>query len=132
MKQVLDATRSAQVITFRAPETPAGFTSRDLLELHCWDKGGRRLEIDEYAECGEAGQFAMIYNGGEPWATWAISREDGLVLLWDCISLADIGRFATVREALARIPGAPVETRLPSAVRATAQVIRLCEVALRP
>lgn len=92
----------SNVIRFEGRQVPAGFTCRDLMDLQRWDGEGR-LEVDPVAD--RTGQYAMIYRGEEPWASWAITREGGRILVWDCVSLADIGRFNSMREALAAVPG---------------------------
>jgi hypothetical protein len=88
-----------------------GFTSRDLMDLQHWHCAGRRLEIDKLVE--GIGQYAMIYRDDEPWASWAIAREAGRILVWDCISLADLGRFDCMQDALAAVPGANRAAKQP-------------------
>ncbi len=109
MTMQLDAGRPdagpAQVIRFQ-PRPAPGFTSPDLIELSNWGGPGQRVEIDQAGE--PLGQFAMLFRGGAPWASWAISREGAMILAWDCVSLADIGRFETMRAALQALPGAEV------------------------
>jgi len=103
MARMSAAEGSANVIRFEGRQVTAGFTCRDLMDLQNWDDGGCRLEVDPCADW--TGQFAMIYQGEEPWASWAISREGGRILVWDCVTLADIGRFDGMRQALAAVPG---------------------------
>src|SRR3954452_24073009 len=95
---------SAKVIQFRGGQAEGiGFTPVDLLSLRLWDKGDRRLELDPPGGAS-GGQFAMIFDADQPWASWAIGRENGKLLVWDCVSLADLGRFDTMRQALAALP----------------------------
>ena len=107
MSAFLAARGSAEVIKFTGRQVRAGFTCRDLMELTEWDGAGRRIEVDPHTT--ELGQFALIYEGAQPWASWAISREGAQILLWDCITLVDIGRFACIGEALAAVPGGTAE-----------------------
>lgn len=112
--------RAGNVVRFESKRQQALFTWRDLLDLNAWDSSGRRVEVDRSEDLDGLGQFALVFRGNEPWATWAISREGARVLLWDCITLADIGRFDCMRQALAAIPNASAEA-VPRA--ASAEVI---------
>lgn len=98
------------IIPFRVPPTASGFGVEDLRELARWDRGPYRVEIDRAPGCDLIGQFAMIYDGESPWASWAVGREDGQVLLWDCVTLETIGRFSSTRAALAAVPSAREES----------------------
>jgi hypothetical protein len=53
----------------------------------------------------EPSDFAQLYEGSAAWASWAIARQDGLLLVWDCVTLADIGRFGRMADALAALSG---------------------------
>ena len=108
------------VIQFVGKQEVAGFSVRDLLEFQQWDSGGRRFEVDPCVDRSGLGQFAMIYHGDDPWASWALSRDGASVLVWDCVTLADLGRFANVRDALAALPGGKPK---PQAIRRPAEVI---------
>ena len=98
------------IIPFRMAPPPSGFTGDDLRAFSHWEAGSNRVEIDDASDIDPIGQFAMIYEGANPWASWAIGREGIQIVLWDCISLQTLGRFASVRAALAAIPGAPVQS----------------------
>ena len=111
---------ASNVIHFARKRQQALFTCRDLLELNEWDSRGRRVEVDRCEDLSGLGQFAMIYGHDEPWASWAVSREGARILLWDCITLADVGRFETMRETLAAVPG---PWAAPAAVAPEAEVI---------
>ena len=111
MKRFADLSEG-NVIRFEGRQVAAGFTCRDLVELQDWDTGGRRIEVDPCAD--RMGQYAMIYRGQEPWASWAITREGGRVLVWDCISLADVGRFDCMRDALDAVPGQAPQPERPA------------------
>ena len=50
------------------------------------------------------GCFAMVYRAGASWASWGVARQGRSGLLWDCVTLADIGRFPSMIDALAALP----------------------------
>lgn len=109
---------TAIIIRFPGRAGAVGFTASDLMELYRWQPGGNRLEIGEKFD--GLGQFAQVFKAGESWASWAISREDGQIRLWNSLTQADIGRFATVQEALGTLPGAE---KLAECPRPTAEVV---------
>ncbi len=101
---------TARVIRLPPRAARPGFTRRDLAELEGWARGERSFTLEE----GEAGPFAMLYPRAMPWAAWGVARQDsggadGSVLVWDCVTLADLGRFACMQEALAAMPGAAAD-----------------------
>lgn len=61
----------------------------------------------------DMGAFAMLYQNGSPWASWGIVRQDRTVLLWDCVTLGDIGRFPTMIDALRAVPVAGQRFSVP-------------------
>lgn len=80
-----------------------GFTPRDRLDLQLWAQARhRRVEFHAYDD----GQFALLYGSAEPWASWAVARQNGLVLVWDSVTLFDIGQFGSMERALAALPAA--------------------------
>lgn len=93
----------AQIIFLSQRAAKPGFSPRDLAELERWSSGERRFALDD----GEAGPFATLYFGRLPWASWAVARQDGEVLVWNCITLGDLGRFACMSDALAAIRNEP-------------------------
>lgn len=99
------APRRPEVVWLAQPPTPPGFTARDLAELERWASAERRVALCS----GESSAFAMLYVGPTPWASWAVTRQDGAVLVWNCVSLADLGRFACMAAALAAVAGAGLE-----------------------
>ncbi len=119
-----ESAQSAKVVRFQ-PRPAPGFTSRDLIELNGWETPDHRVEIDEAGE--PLGQFAMMFQAGEPWASWAVSRDGATILVWDCVSLADIGRFETMQAALQAVP-ARRHAAAPATAR-TAEVIRMAALA---
>lgn len=90
-----------QVIWLEPRMSAQGFTARDRSELDRWSTADRRVVIWE----SDPAPFAMLYDGAFPWASWAVSRQNGALLAWDCISFDDIGRFDSMVEALAAIGG---------------------------
>jgi hypothetical protein len=51
----------------------------------------------------EVESFISLYQRGEPWARWGIARSGSSVLAWCSRTGADVGRFASVAEALAAL-----------------------------
>ncbi len=92
--------RSGEVIWLTQRQVRAGFTARDLEDLAQWASQTRRLALWD----SDTGSFAMLYADRSPWASWAVTREDGMVRLWNSITLADVGRFPCMCDALAAIP----------------------------
>ena len=89
-----------------APQAASGpasptFTLRDRAELGAWSGVGRRAVI---ISC-DIGAFAMLYELGRSWASWGIVRQPRGILLWNCVSHADVDRFDTVADALETIEG---------------------------
>ncbi len=78
----------------------ATFTLRDRCDLEGWVEPDRHMTI---VSC-DMGSFALLYRAGTPWASWGIARQDRVVVVWDCVSLTDIGRFPSMSDALAGLP----------------------------
>lgn len=78
----------------------AGFTLRDRKDLEDWSNA------DRYASfcASDTGPFAMLYQAGKPYASWGVVRQGRSVELWDCVTLADIGKFSSMIDALAAVP----------------------------
>jgi hypothetical protein len=127
MLQQMRADGGAQVIQFRGRQVEARFTARDLLEFERWRAGERRIEVDGCENDGP-GQFAMVYDGEQSWASWAIARENGKVLVWDCVTLSDLGRFECMHQALAALLGHADEEPAPAMM---AQIISLRDALAR-
>ncbi len=90
----------------RAPSGTRLLT-RDKIDLCLWeticdDPEISRVVIYESSTTGEVrgGDLVLIYGPQTPWARWGLAREDGRIVLWECGHGVDIGRFATMREAL--------------------------------
>ena len=123
-----------QVLAFRALPTAAGFSSPDLIELLAWQADGRYLVIEPgmRGDAPDQAGFALVYRDDEPWASWGISRQGMGILMWDCVTHADIGRFDGVQAALDALPTARRGAAMPAGVAATrpsAEVIPMRRVA---
>lgn len=98
--------RQADVIWLPQRTVEPGFTARDRAELERWASAGRRIVLCD----GESAPFAMLHDGASPWASWAVARQDphegGAVLVWNCVSLEDLGRFGCMADALSAAMGA--------------------------
>lgn len=62
----------------------------------------------------------MLYPAGERWARWGLARQPGGVLVWRCSDGAELGRFATMAEALDAALAAPDPAPRRSRSRGTA------------
>lgn len=92
--------RNASFPVLRPARNQASFTPRDRADLSDWSARGYRV-----AMCSsEMGAFAMLYQDGAPWASWGLVRQGREILLWDCVTLADIGRYRSMAAALAAVP----------------------------
>lgn len=88
----------------------AEFTLRDRADLDEWSAGNRPVSLCS----SEMGTFAMLYQEGMRWASWGVVRQGRKILLWDCVTLADIGRFRSMFDALAAIPDTGLPVPMPS------------------
>ncbi len=84
------------------------FTTADRMELLRWEAGGgsgirlaiyNRLDDDP----PEVGEFASIYPANGAWAAWGAVRQGRAIRVWRARDGRDIGRFATMGEALAAV-----------------------------
>ncbi|MEJ0047437.1 MAG: hypothetical protein WDN04_15985 [Rhodospirillales bacterium] len=100
----------------------ARLTLSDRMEAMMWLEQARgygydRLVVHERSpdDPPEVESFLSIYRRGEAWASWGVARSGGSILAWSSVSGADVGRFASVADALAallscggpRAPGRP-------------------------
>ena len=95
----------------REPGEP-WFSLRDRDDLDAWASHGRRAVLVS----SEMGMFAMLHEGGQTWASWGIVRQSRGLLVWNCITLADVDRFATMADALAAIDGETEPTLVANVV----------------
>jgi hypothetical protein len=89
----------------------------DLRDARHWAAGhaGTWCRIVIYAdpdEDDEIGDFISIYRIGHHWAAWGAARRGRRILLWRADTGKDVGRFATMREALDLIVP-PAQTMTP-------------------
>ena len=100
------ATRSADIIPFRpAAVADNRFTTADRIELLRWEaraQGAIRLAIHNrrHDDPPEVGEFASIYPPNGLWAAWGAVRQGRAISVWRAGDGRDIGRFATMGEAL--------------------------------
>ena len=103
----------SNVIQFKpAANTASSLSLRDRMEVAAWQDpagtgGFDRIVIHERAsgDPPEFGSFLGIYRHGEAWARWNVARCGAGVLAWCSRSGADIGRFASVADALDALLG---------------------------
>lgn len=111
------AVRSADIIPFTRPASmPNCFTTADRLELLRWEShnaGRARLAIHKrrHDDPPEIGEFASIYPRDGRWADWGAVRQGRAISVWRARDGRDIGRFATMGEALAALGGATAKRR---------------------
>ncbi len=109
----LAASATSNVIQFKpAAGTATSLSLRDRMDVATWRDPARtagfdRIIIHERAsgDPPEFGSFLGIYRHGEAWARWNVARCGAGVLAWCSRSGADIGRFATVADALDALLG---------------------------
>ncbi len=85
------------------------FTAADRAALLSWEANGQgiRLAIHRRRDDDppEVGEFASIYQDDARWAAWGAARQGGAIRVWRARDGRDIGRFATMPEALAAVTG---------------------------
>ncbi len=119
---------SAQIIPFMARPAQAGLSMRDRMEISAWrgqlrSFGYDRVVIHERIACDapEVDSFLSIYRQGEAWARWNLARCGTSILAWCSVTGTDIGRFGSMREAMAALFPVASSDDQP---RASAEVIR--------
>jgi hypothetical protein len=80
------------------------------MEATMWQEAARlhgfdRLVVHERSpdDPPDVQSFISLYRHGEQWARWGIARSGGSVLAWCSVTGADIGRFASVADALSAL-----------------------------
>ena len=94
------AFRASQTFSVLQTHQQTAFTLRDRADLDDWSNADVRVSICS----SDTGPFAMLYRARQSWASWGVVRQGRSVLLWDCITLADIGVFPSMIDALAAVP----------------------------
>ncbi len=109
--KVANSTQTGVVVAF-APRTGAGarLTTCDRIDVNQWQEqasehGYDRLVIHERTEMDppDVESFLSVYPRGDVWARWGITRSGASVLAWCSRSGSDIGRFASVGDALSAL-----------------------------
>ena len=59
----------------------------------------------------EVGEFASIYPADGSWAKWGAVRQGRAISVWRSRDGRDIGRFATMSEALEAVTGSALPPR---------------------
>ena len=103
---------TATIIPFPSPGNR--FTTADrmaLARMEARDHGVRlaihRRRDDDPPEVGE---FASIYAKNARWATWGAVRQGKAISVWRARDGRDIGRFATMSEALEAVTASASQT----------------------
>jgi hypothetical protein len=99
---------ASNIIAFRPAQTArAGLSLRDRMDVARWQeaastRGYDRLVIHERAHFDppDLDSFLAIYRRGDAWASWNVARNSAGVLAWCSRTGTDIGRFASVGDAL--------------------------------
>jgi hypothetical protein len=67
--------------------------------------GFDRLVVHERSpdDAPDVESFISLYRRGEQWARWGIARCGSSVLAWCSVTGADMGRFASVADALSAL-----------------------------
>ena len=104
---------TAEIIPFRRLENR--FTTADrlaLAHLQARDHSVRlAIHNRRHDDPPEVGEFASIYPANGRWAAWGAVRQGRAISVWRSRDGRDIGRFATMSEALAAVTGAAAQPR---------------------
>ena len=107
------AVPTAKIIPFRRPENR--FTTADRLALARLEarNHGVRMAIHKrrHDDPPEFGEYASIYADDPLWATWGAVRQGQAISVWRSRDGRDIGRFATMSEALEAVTASAVQPR---------------------
>ena len=92
--------KTAKILPFRRPESR--FTIADRMALARLEARGVRLAIHKRRDGDppEVDEFASIYPADGRWASWGAVRQGRAIRVWRSRDGRDIGRFATMSEAL--------------------------------
>ena len=104
--------RSAEIINLS--DRLNRFSTADRLALMEWQALGETFRLTIHKRLPddppEIGEFASIYRGSGHWASWGVARHGRTLRVWRATDGHDLGRFESMREALAAVT-------LPIAVR---------------
>ncbi len=105
--------RTAEIILLR--DYLNRFTAADRAALLGWEarREGMRLAIHRRRDddAPEVGEFASIYQADARWAAWGAARQGRAIRVWRARDGRDIGRFATMGEALDAVTSPPATRR---------------------
>jgi hypothetical protein len=64
-----------------------------------------RVSLHEDVPCqdDEHVAFVLVSRAGKDWADWGLARSGRGIMLWSCADGAQLGLFASMEEALARL-----------------------------
>lgn len=91
-----------------SPALRQRFTIQDRMALEGWRvEGATRGYCRVVTEAGDGWpDYALVYAPGRLWAVWGIALGASGMLVWHCGTGADLGRFASMAEALHQLPSA--------------------------
>lgn len=99
--------RGAEIIAFRRPDNR--FTTADRMAFAHLQARDASLRLAIYNrrhdDPPEVGEFASIYPANGRWAKWGAVRQGRAISVWLARDGRDIGRFATMSEALEAVTG---------------------------
>ena len=109
--QTVTERNSAQILPFVRPQWHANrLTAQDQIDALEWDAShaasvGARLAIfgRQVDDAPEVGDYISIYRADERWAVWGAAREGKLITVWHGPSGSDIGKFSSMKDALASL-----------------------------
>jgi len=109
--EVASVGSTAKIVPFAArPGGSARLTLSDRMDATIWREQARRHGYDRLVvherspdDPPEVESFISLYRCGEMWARWGIARCGSSVLAWCSVSGADVGRFASVADALSAL-----------------------------
>lgn len=98
---------TAEIFAFRYPDNR--FTTADRMALARLEARNHSLRLAihkrRHDDPPEIGEFASIYAADGRWATWGAVRQGRAISVWRARDGRDIGRFATMSEALEAVTG---------------------------
>ena len=117
--QTLLVRRSAEIVPFVAKTCSANrFTAIDRIHALDWDvrsaaPAGARLTIHARRDddAPEVGEYLSIYRANERWAAWGVARQGEMITVWYGPTGSDLGRFPSMKDALAAVSDASILRR---------------------
>jgi len=93
----------------RSPAAAQGMclTPLDRIVVTTWQDRARLVGFDRMVihdrdpgDATEVGNFLSVYRSGQAWSRWGFARHGHVVRAWCCLTLADVGEFSCMAEAL--------------------------------